>query len=115
MYLFDIYFGVFGYIILLIIIIYNAFKKKNNEKFVDEFIYNDLTKYFTSLKTLFKNITFKYNKERKMIILYYPKHKDNIIQIKIDKKSEIILETEGNYLPTKESVENFIPNEDKIT
>ena len=51
-----------------------------------------------------------------MIILYYPKHKDNIIQIKIDKKSEIILETEGNnYLPTKESAENFIPNEDKIT
>ena len=50
-----------------------------------------------------------------MIILQYPKHKDNIIQIKIDKKSEIILETEGNYLPTKESVENFIPNEDKIT
>ena len=36
MYLFEIYFGVFGYIILLIIIIYNAFKKKNNEKFVDE-------------------------------------------------------------------------------
>ena len=50
-----------------------------------------------------------------MIILYYPKHKDNIIQIKIDKKSEIILETEGNYLPIKESVENFISNEDKIT
>ena len=50
-----------------------------------------------------------------MIILYYPKHKDNIIQIKIDKKSEIFLETEGNYLPTKESVENFISNEDKIT
>ena len=49
-----------------------------------------------------------------MIILYYPKHKDNIIQIKIDKKSEIILETEGNHLPTKESVENFIRNEDKI-
>ncbi len=111
-YLFEIYFGVFGYIILLIIIIYNAFKKKNNEKFVDEFIYNDLTKYFISLKKIFKNITFKYNKEREMIILYYPKHKDNIIQIKIDKKSEIILETEGNYLPTKESVENFIRNED---
>ncbi len=49
-----------------------------------------------------------------MIIIYYPKHKDILFKIKIDKKSEIILETEGNHLPTKESVENFIRNEDKI-
>ena len=107
-YLFEIYFGVLGYIILLIIIIYNAFKKKTNEKFVDEFIYDDLTKYFKSLKKIFKNITFQYNKRKKMIILFYPKYKENVIQIKIDKKSEIILETEGNYLPTKESADNFI-------
>ena len=45
-YLFEIYFGVIGYIILLIIIIYNAFKKKTNEKFVNDFINEDLTKYF---------------------------------------------------------------------
>ena len=116
-YLFEIYFGVIGYIILLIIIIYNAFKKKTNEKFVNDFINEDLTKYFLSLKKKFKKITFKYNKENKMIILFYPKENDNIIQIKIDKKSEIILETEGNnYLPTKESAENFIQNDDdKIT
>ena len=65
MYLFDIYFGVFGYIILLIIIIYNAFKKKNNEKFVDEFIYNDLTKYFTSLKPYLKTLLLNIIKKEK--------------------------------------------------
>ena len=65
MYLFEIYFGVFGYIILLIIIIYNAFKKKNNEKFVDEFIYNDLTKYFTSLKPYLKTLLLNIIKKGK--------------------------------------------------
>ena len=64
-YLFEIYFGVIGYIILLIIIIYNAFKKKNNEKFVDEFIYNDLTKYFTSLKPYLKTLLLNIIKKGK--------------------------------------------------
>ena len=117
--------GIFGYICLFIIIFYNIFKKKIIGKSIEDFVYEEVTNYFKSVNNNIEEISFKYDKKRKMIILSFPEYKQrkNRKKIQIDKReSDILLKSNNYYLPTRESdnlivhsFDNFSPRDNVIT
>ena len=117
--------GIFGYICLFIIIFYNIFKKKVIGKSIEDFVYEEVTNYFKSVNNNIEEISFKYDKKRKMIILSFPEYKQrkNRKKIQIDKReSDILLKSNNYYLPTRESdnlivhsFDNFSPRDNVIT
>ena len=65
----SIVFALFGSLILIIVLIYNIFKKKIIGKDIEDFVNEDLNKYLDKIKKKFTNgINFTYNQKKKMII-----------------------------------------------
>ena len=117
--------GIFGNFILFIVIFYNILKKKVIGKHIEDFIYEELTNYFKSVKNNIEQLSFKYDKKKKAIILSYPEYKErkNKKKIKFDKReSEFLLESQNFYFPSRESAnlivhsfDNFSPRENLIS
>ena len=74
LYLISICFGIFGYLILFFVILYNFCKSKIIGKNIEDFVDEELTKYFNQIKTTLDEINFRYDKKKKMIILSYPEY-----------------------------------------
>jgi hypothetical protein len=117
--------GIFGYFILFIIIFYNIFKKKVIGKHIEDFVYEELTNYFKSVKNDVEEISFKYDKKKKMIILSFPEYKERKNKKKIKfgtRESEFLLESQNFYFPSRESAnlivhsfDNFSPRDNLIS
>ncbi len=118
LYLTSICFGFFGYLILLSIIFYNFCKKKVIGKNIEDFVDDELTKYFNQIKTNLNEINFRYDKKKKMIILSYPekkerKHKN---KNKLSQRNELFLGK--NIIVQRKESGNLIVNsfdEDNLT
>ena len=81
--------------------LFNLLKRKTYGKTIDDFIYDQLTKYFERIQNqLSENVHFKYDKKKKALILKYP---NPITYKKFSHKNEIILDSEYNLLRSKES------------
>ena len=97
----SISFGIFALLIILALMLFNLLKRKTYGKTIDDFIYDQLTKYFARIQNqLSENIYFKYDKKKKALILKYP---NPITYKKISHKNELILDSEYNLLRSKES------------
>ena len=97
----SIIFGICSLLIILILMLFNLLKRKTYGKTIDDFIYDQLTKYFERIQNqLSENIHFKYDKKKKALILKYP---NPITYKKFSHKNEIILDSEYNLLRSKES------------
>ena len=97
----SISFGIFALLIILVLMLFNLLKRKTYGKTIDDFIYDQLTKYFARIQNqLSENIYFKYDKKKKALILKYP---NPITYKKFSHKNEIILDSEYNLLRSKES------------
>ena len=97
----SISFGIFSLLIILILMLFNLLKRKTYGKTIDDFIYEQLTKYFERIQNqLSENIHFKYDKKKKALILKYP---NPITYKKISHKNELILDSEYNLLRSKDS------------
>ena len=93
LYLTSICFGFFGYLILLSIIFYNFCKRKVIGKNIEDFVDDELTKYFNQIKTNLNEINFRYDKKKKMIILSCPekKEKKHKNKNKLSQRNELFL------------------------
>ena len=93
LYLTSICFGFFGYLILLSIIFYNFCKRKVIGKNIEDFVDDELTKYFNQIKTNLNEINFRYDKKKKMIILSCPEKKErkHKIKNKLSQRNELFL------------------------
>ena len=93
LYLTSICFGFFGYLILLSIIFYNFCKRKVIGKNIEDFVDDELTKYFNQIKTNLNEINFRYDKKKKMIVLSCPEKKErkHKIKNKLSQRNELFL------------------------
>ena len=93
LYLISICFGIFGYLILFFVILYNFCKSKIIGKNIEDFVDEELTKYFNQIKTTLDEINFRYDKKKKMIILSCPEKKErkHKIKNKLSQRNELFL------------------------
>ena len=97
----SISFGIFALLIILVLMLFNLLKRKTYGKTIDDFIYDQLTKYFARIQNqLSENIYFKYDKKKKALILKYP---NPITYKKSNHKNELAFDSEYNLLRSKES------------
>ena len=102
LYLISIGFGLFAIFIILILLLYNLFKRITLKKTIDDLIYDYLTQYFETIKNqLSEYISFRYDKKKKALILKYPNLNNNKKRNTL--KNEINLDSEYNLLRSKES------------
>ena len=118
LYLTSICFGFFGYLILLSIIFYNFCKRKVIGKNIEDFVDDELTKYFNQIKTNLNEINFRYDKKKKMIILSCPEKKErkHKIKNKLSQRNELFLGK--NIIVQRKENRNLIVNsfdEDYLT
>ncbi len=97
----SISFGIFALLIILALMLFNLLKRKTYGKTIDDFIYEQLTKYFARIQNqLSENIYFKYDKKKKALILKYP---NPLTYKKSNHKNELAFDSEYNLLRSKES------------
>ena len=95
----SISFGIFALLIILVLMLFNLLKRKTYGKTIDDFIYDQLTKYFARIQNqLSENIYFKYDKKKKALILKYP---NPITYKKSNHKNELAFDSEYNLLRSK--------------
>jgi hypothetical protein len=77
----------------LSIIFYNFCKRKVIGKNIEDFVDDELTKYFNQIKTNLNEINFRYDKKKKMIILSCPEKKErkHKIKNKLSQRNELFL------------------------
>lgn len=115
----SVVFALFGSLILIIVLIYNIFKKKIIGKDIEDFVNEDLNKYLDKIKKKFTNgINFTYNQKKKMIIFSFPKENSKIRKIKLDREDNEILNSDANLFQNIESksisnFDNLSPNDNK--
>ena len=100
LYLISIYFGSFAILLILVLIFYNILKKITHGKTIDDLIYEYLFEYFNRIQSqLNENISFRYDKNKKSLILKYPNpfiNKDLF-------KNHILIDSEYQLLKSKEN------------
>lgn len=100
LYKISIYFGSFAILLLFILFFYNIMKKITHGKTIDDLIYDYLFEYFNRIKNqLNQNISFKYDKDKKSLILKYP----NPLIKKDLYKNHILIDSEYQLLKSKEN------------
>ena len=113
LYLISICFGIFGYLILFFMILDNFCKSKIIGKNIEDFVDEELTKYFNQIKTTLDEINFRYDKKKKMIILSYPEynHRKSKKKNKIGERNQTLLD-KNNNIQSKESRYSIVHNLD---
>ena len=100
LYLISIYFGSFAILLILVLIFYNILKKITHGKTIDDLIYEYLFEYFNRIQSqLNENISFRYDKNKKSLILRYP----NPLIKKDLYKNHILIDSEYQLLKNKEN------------
>ncbi len=90
LYLISIYFSIFGLFILMILLFYNICSAKITGKDINDFIFEDLTKFLESINKQYnQKIIFNYNKVRKEIIMSIPSQykQEKYKKLKFDKRN----------------------------